>query len=56
MTHTPSQPGGLIAQIIAFTGVGVIAAVVHYGLLVGLVELEPGHDHDRSGTGGRDLC
>ena len=39
MTHTPSQPGGLIAQITAFTGVGVIAAIVHYSLLVGLVEL-----------------
>jgi putative flippase GtrA len=26
-------------QIAAFAGVGVIAAIVHYGLLVGLVEL-----------------
>ena len=29
----------LLRQVIAFTGVGVAAAVVHYGLLVGLVEL-----------------
>jgi putative flippase GtrA len=29
----------LPSQIIAFTGVGLLAAVVHYGLLVGLVEL-----------------
>ena len=29
----------LLAQIIAFTGVGVIAAIVHYGLLIALVEL-----------------
>ncbi len=29
----------LLNQIIAFTGVGAIAAVVHYGLLIGLVEL-----------------
>lgn len=29
----------LSRQIIAFTGVGVVAAIVHYGLLVGLVEL-----------------
>ncbi len=39
MTKPPSQPGGLIAQILAFTSVGVGAAIVHYGLLVGLVEL-----------------
>jgi putative flippase GtrA len=26
-------------QVIAFAGVGVIAAVIHYGLLIGLVEL-----------------
>jgi putative flippase GtrA len=26
-------------QIASFTGVGVIAAIVHYGLLIGLVEL-----------------
>jgi putative flippase GtrA len=25
-------------QILAFTGVGVVAAIVHYGLLMGLVE------------------
>jgi putative flippase GtrA len=29
----------LAGQFAAFTGVGVVAAVVHYGLLVGLVEL-----------------
>jgi putative flippase GtrA len=29
----------LLQQIIAFTGVGAVAAVVHYGALVGLVEL-----------------
>jgi putative flippase GtrA len=29
----------LLKQIIAFTGVGIAAAIVHYGLLVGLVEL-----------------
>jgi putative flippase GtrA len=29
----------LLKQIIAFTGVGIVAAVVHYGLLIGLVEL-----------------
>ncbi|MFM9976109.1 MAG: GtrA family protein [Beijerinckiaceae bacterium] len=28
----------LLNQIIAFTGVGAVAAVVHYGLLIGLVE------------------
>jgi putative flippase GtrA len=39
MTQPTPQSGGLIAQIIAFTGVGIIAAIVHYGLLVGLVEL-----------------
>ena len=39
MNQPPVPSGGLAAQIIAFTGVGVIAAVVHYGLLVGLVEL-----------------
>jgi putative flippase GtrA len=31
--------GSLAAQIISFTGVGVVAAVVHYGLLIALVEL-----------------
>jgi putative flippase GtrA len=39
MTQPLPQSGGLIAQIIAFTGVGIFAAIVHYGLLVGLVEL-----------------
>jgi putative flippase GtrA len=29
----------LAAQIAAFMGVGVFAAIVHYGLLIGLVEL-----------------
>ncbi|MCA3563376.1 MAG: GtrA family protein [Methylocystis sp.] len=29
----------LVQQIIAFTGVGVVAAIIHYGLLLGLVEL-----------------
>jgi putative flippase GtrA len=29
----------LLKQIIAFTGVGIFAAIVHYGLLLGLVEL-----------------
>jgi putative flippase GtrA len=29
----------MLRQIIAFTGVGVIAAIVHYGLLISLVEL-----------------
>ncbi len=35
----PSAPSQLLRQIVAFTGVGVIAAVVHYGLLIGLVEI-----------------
>jgi putative flippase GtrA len=39
MNQRPNPPAGLLGQIIAFTGVGVVAAVVHYGLLVGLVEL-----------------
>ncbi len=39
MTQPASQPGGLIAQLLAFTGVGIIAAIMHYSLLVGLVEL-----------------
>jgi putative flippase GtrA len=30
---------GLIRQVAAFAGVGVVAAIVHYGLLVGLVEI-----------------
>jgi putative flippase GtrA len=33
----------LVQQIIAFTGVGVVAAIVHYGLLLGLVELGGWH-------------
>jgi putative flippase GtrA len=32
-------PQSLLQQVLAFTGVGVIAAIVHYSLLVGLVEL-----------------
>jgi putative flippase GtrA len=39
MSGFPSKPPELLQQVIAFTGVGVVAAVVHYGLLVGLVEL-----------------
>ncbi len=35
----PSAPSQLLRQIVAFTGVGVIAAIVHYGLLIGLVEI-----------------
>ena len=31
-------PGSLMRQLAAFSGVGVIAAVVHYGLLIGLGE------------------
>jgi putative flippase GtrA len=42
--NQPAVPSsGLVAQIIAFTGVGIIAAIVHYGLLVGLVELGVWH-------------
>jgi putative flippase GtrA len=33
------MPAALLRQIVSFAGVGVIAAVVHYGLLIGLVEL-----------------
>jgi putative flippase GtrA len=33
----------LLRQIIAFAGVGVIAAIVHYGLLLGLVEIGGWH-------------
>jgi putative flippase GtrA len=29
----------LVDQIVAFTGVGILAAVLHYGALIGLVEL-----------------
>jgi putative flippase GtrA len=29
----------LLPQITAFAGVGIVAAIVHYGLLIGLVEL-----------------
>jgi putative flippase GtrA len=32
-------PQDIPRQIAAFAGVGVVAAVVHYGLLIGLVEL-----------------
>ncbi len=34
-----SAPTQLLRQIVAFTGVGIMAAIVHYGLLIGLVEL-----------------
>jgi len=34
-----SALGSLPRQIAAFAGVGIVAAVVHYGLLIGLVEL-----------------
>ena len=37
MTHFPS-PKVLARQFTAFFGVGVAAAIVHYGLLIGLVE------------------
>ncbi len=37
--HEPMQVPALIRQVIAFTGVGVVAAFVHYGLLIGFVEL-----------------
>jgi putative flippase GtrA len=30
---------GVLRQVSAFVGVGVVAALVHYGLLIGLVEL-----------------
>ncbi len=33
-----SEASGLLRQIAAFAGVGVVAAIVHYGLLIGLVE------------------
>ena len=33
----------LVQQIIAFGGVGIVAAVVHYGLLLSLVELGGWH-------------
>jgi putative flippase GtrA len=33
------MPLPILQQILSFTGVGVLAAVVHYGLLIGLVEL-----------------
>ncbi len=35
----PAAPSQLLRQIVAFTGVGVVAAIVHYGLLIGLVEI-----------------
>jgi putative flippase GtrA len=35
----PMQIPALIRQVIAFTGVGMVAAIVHYGLLIGFVEL-----------------
>jgi putative flippase GtrA len=34
-----SRATSVLRQVSAFVGVGVVAAVVHYGLLVGLVEL-----------------
>jgi putative flippase GtrA len=39
MIQPSPHPGGIVAQVLAFAGVGIIAAIVHYGLLVGLVEL-----------------
>ncbi|MGL4636097.1 MAG: GtrA family protein [Beijerinckiaceae bacterium] len=36
--HRCMQISALFKQIIAFTGVGVGAAIVHYGLLIGFVE------------------
>ena len=39
MSPMPSAPTALLRQILAFTGVGFVAAVVHYGLLIGLVEI-----------------
>lgn len=46
MNETLPPPAGLAArlshiarQFVAFFGVGVVAAIVHYGLLVGLVEI-----------------
>lgn len=34
-----STPARLIRQFAAFFGVGIVAAIVHFGLLIGLVEL-----------------
>lgn len=39
MSASTQALAGLARQISAFAGVGVMAAVVHYGLLIGLVEL-----------------
>lgn len=39
MPHSEGSKLSLLHQILAFTGVGVVAAIVHYGLLIGLVEL-----------------
>ena len=39
MSNLPSSVPNLLRQVIAFTGVGAVAAVVHYGLLIGLVEI-----------------
>jgi putative flippase GtrA len=36
-TAAPTS-NGLVRQMLAFASVGIIAAVVHYGLLIGLVE------------------
>ena len=36
--HGDGRSAPLVRQIAAFAGVGVLAAVVHYGLLVALVE------------------
>ncbi len=36
--QTDRARSGLPRQITAFAGVGVVAAVVHYGVLIGLVE------------------
>lgn len=39
MNAAGDPAGGLVRQVVAFGGVGVVAAIVHYGLLVGLVEI-----------------
>ena len=41
MLDDPQQlkPHHLLTQMIAFGGVGLVAAVVHFGMLIGLVEL-----------------
>ena len=36
--HASRFGAGLARQVVAFSGVGVVAAIVHFGLLIGLVE------------------